>query len=1192
MQMPVDSQNPMMNMHHPDDFLGVPSLIYEPLLQPIQQVTSTLAASDSALETRTVYDALSRSQKQLDRLIWLAKQMRRMIVGDMEAAWQALAEIDALVSSQNTGGKPLPTPTSGNIPTDNEQQAGTSFGSMNMGTAEATDAFVHFSLTAVVDIFAGVAYLARADTVALKSMLTAVRDMVSGLVAPLAVLSQLATAYLNNKEQADALSAALRSFATGSSLPDWPIWDSQHIPPWTNSDDTDELSHFLRALDELYQRWEANNPVTYWLSLISEERNTSAIVQLSAAAVWTGDQITLTADAALPFDQQQPARVGVFFTPGAQADVVNWQANEIAITVPEKAATGSVYFGRILGADEEQSIRNKCQEFATRFLNAWIESIFPLQPLPNWARPSSASQGHQNSLTVYHRPRIASFVGVDEVGHIITNNPIPTGSQVDLSWTVLFDTPMPPQISILMGNEIIQQALRPLGSLRMQCSEDQTFTCKATDNHSPVPHTAIWNVHITTSNGGKVTGEAPGSEMAPMSMRWMSPSKVVPMGGGGGGEDIISAQFGKFDPIDPNRDLGIVAVHAVLLKTGHVLFFSFDERPGPVGGVGEKQFPDWYFTDPNRGKFRLFDPDPDGDRGHVIDPNEALLANNPFCAGQCVLPDGRVLIAGGQGAGGGADVLPLANPSLGVGVESLFLDDVSGSDKFLYTYDPDTRRWDRWQDLHDRRYYPTCATLPNGQAFIAGGFSNLSRESIFDKLFGIQWNQNDKYELFDGQTLSGQHDFKSVLVYPILQVLPAYGFTPLMFVHTRRMTYLFNYGLGEPSPVGVFIGDNNNELRFDSLHPGVNGSQTYPFQAGHVLLPIGPEKGIVKILIVGGSPTDHQGDGSQDALKEAWIFECDPDHPATSRWRPTQGTPGFGRIMGDTVLLPDQTVLIVNGASHGSANNHQNPVLVAEIFDPKDESFRFVSEVQLDAAHPRMYHSTALLLPDGRVIVAGTTAFYNKEGTVALPDDTTFQIYNPPYMFKGPRPVIAQAPAEVYYSTPFDIGVSVTAPANIANVVLMRPGAVTHSNDMDQRLVILAITARTEDLGSLTALGPQNSTVAPPGYYMLFIVDANDVPSRAQFVIVKQNPKGKESKESKEGKDKEHEKSPSKDHKELKDGGDGPNTADAPAAVLDRLSESSKDTAEFPPAGQAFIQPHERPPVGEQALQPPAQGER
>ncbi|MGH3372839.1 MAG: galactose oxidase-like domain-containing protein, partial [Nocardioidaceae bacterium] len=184
----------------------------------------------------------------------------------------------------------------------------------------------------------------------------------------------------------------------------------------------------------------------------------------------------------------------------------------------------------------------------------------------------------------------------------------------------------------------------------------------------------------------------------------------------------------------------------------------------------------------------------------------------------------------------------------------------------------------------------------------------------------------------------------------------------------------------------------------------------------------------------------------------------------------------------NAVLLPDGTVLAVGG-NRGTAN-YDVPVLSAELYDPASGTWREVAAQQA----PRAYHSTAMLLPDGRVLSAGQT-----NGTM----QTTAEIYSPPYLFAGPRPVITGAPTGIGYGGTFSVGTD--RPADIDQVVLIRPTTVTHGVNFDQRSVALSFSVQA---GGLSVNGPPSSAHAPPGRYMLFLVDDTGVQSVARWVSV------------------------------------------------------------------------------------------
>jgi Domain of unknown function (DUF1929)/Kelch motif len=187
------------------------------------------------------------------------------------------------------------------------------------------------------------------------------------------------------------------------------------------------------------------------------------------------------------------------------------------------------------------------------------------------------------------------------------------------------------------------------------------------------------------------------------------------------------------------------------------------------------------------------------------------------------------------------------------------------------------------------------------------------------------------------------------------------------------------------------------------------------------------------------------------------------------------------RINACAILLPDGNVIVIGG---NSKDLFDNPVYTVQMFNPDSKIWTRLASMHV----PRGYHSTALLLPDGRILSSGTTPFGNWE--------LRMEIYSPYYLFRGPRPIITKVVKSVVYGHPFSV--SYTSTRYIQSVVLIRPGSVTHAFDMDQRYVELVFTVAST--GLLTVEVPRDEHLAPPGYYMLFLLDDAGVPSEAVFV--------------------------------------------------------------------------------------------
>jgi hypothetical protein len=238
----------------------------------------------------------------------------------------------------------------------------------------------------------------------------------------------------------------------------------------------------------------------------------------------------------------------------------------------------------------------------------------------------------------------------------------------------------------------------------------------------------------------------------------------------------------------------------------------------------------------------------------------------------------------------------------------------------------------------------------------------------------------------------------------------------------------------------------------------------YRSHGASVLLP-----GLTEVLALGGSK--HHG-----ATSTAEIIDLGAAEPS---WRTTQPM-SHARKHLNAVLLADGTVLVTGGGRKGE---YGRPVKVAELFDPVTETWTTAAAQQA----PRAYHSTALLLPDGRVLSAG-----HDNGRRA----TKAEIYSPPYLFRGPRPTIASTSEELTYGGGFEI--ATPDAADIGRVALVKPGSVTHGVNFDQRYVDVGFV-RTGD-ATLSVTAPSTPEAAPPGYYMLFIVNSLGVPSEAAWV--------------------------------------------------------------------------------------------
>ena len=227
-----------------------------------------------------------------------------------------------------------------------------------------------------------------------------------------------------------------------------------------------------------------------------------------------------------------------------------------------------------------------------------------------------------------------------------------------------------------------------------------------------------------------------------------------------------------------------------------------------------------------------------------------------------------------------------------------------------------------------------------------------------------------------------------------------------------------------------------------------------------------------KVLVMGGgSPT----------TRTAEVIDLNAASPT---WR-SVAPMAIARRHLNATILPDGKVLVTGGTSGRGFSNPDFAVFAAEMWDPATESWTTMASGQVW----RIYHSAAVLLPDGRVLITGGNCCPETE------------VYEPPYLFKGPRPTIDSAPETVTYGQSFLV--QTADAASITQVTWIRLSSVTHSFNMDQRINRLNFSQTT---GGLDVVAPSNPNLVPPGYYMLFILNSNDVPSVAKIVRINAGP--------------------------------------------------------------------------------------
>lgn len=366
-----------------------------------------------------------------------------------------------------------------------------------------------------------------------------------------------------------------------------------------------------------------------------------------------------------------------------------------------------------------------------------------------------------------------------------------------------------------------------------------------------------------------------------------------------------------------------------------------------------------------------------------------------------------------------------------------------------HIYDPVADSWRRLPDMVLERWYPTNTLLANGDVLVVAGDIVPGLENPLAQVW--QTAQDTWHYLAD------------------LRSVPNY---PWMFLTTNGK--VFHAGPNDdtcyldPAGKGTWECARPYRTAFASLR-GAGSAVMYDDN---------------KILIVGG------GNIQQPPSKTAEVIDLNAANPA---WRYTRPM-AYARIHFNATLLPDGTVLVTSGTGTHAFNDATDAVLAAERWNPATEVWSTMASMQFK----RLYHSSALLLPDGRVMVGG--------GGQPPPEGETdrqdFEIFSPPYLFKGKRPTITLAPLVVSYGQTFLV--QTPEAASIRHVNWLRLPSVTHGFDENQRLNRLSFAPRA---GGLYVTVPTNPNLTPPGHYMLFLLNQNGVPSVAQIIQV--SPKGR-----------------------------------------------------------------------------------
>ncbi len=361
-------------------------------------------------------------------------------------------------------------------------------------------------------------------------------------------------------------------------------------------------------------------------------------------------------------------------------------------------------------------------------------------------------------------------------------------------------------------------------------------------------------------------------------------------------------------------------------------------------------------------------------------------------------------------------------------------------------FDPDTSTWTRVADMHTARWYPSVTPLGDGRYLaLSGNSDNPSTWADTPEVYDAETNT---WTELNGIDTSEIH----VEEYPMTFLTPGGKV----------------FAIGPEQDESFLLGVSPQSWVQTGGASGIVNGSSVMYRPG-------------KVLYTGGAASFT---GSSPAQPDASTIDLTDGAPD---WTPVADM-RHGRSYHTLTMLADGTVLAVGGATTG-ARPVFTGVLPAEIWDPRTGAWTEMAPI----ATARNYHSTALLRPDGRVLVSGGghTRSGNEDGQFSS------QIFTPPYLLRGTRPTIASAPSTIEHGA--TITVDTPDAQDIASVHLVSLGANTHQASMGQHFVPLDFTRQA---GALTVQAPADAALAPAAPYMLFVVDTDGVPSVAKIVTV------------------------------------------------------------------------------------------
>ncbi|GBB84716.1 hypothetical protein RclHR1_01130011 [Rhizophagus clarus] len=512
---------------------------------------------------------------------------------------------------------------------------------------------------------------------------------------------------------------------------------------------------------------------------------------------------------------------------------------------------------------------------------------------------------------------------------------------------------------------------------------------------------------------------------------------------------------------------GVNAMHAVLVAPRKVVFIDKVEQNQLKRPDGVSAISSEYDLDTNTAK-------PLG------------IYTNTFCSAGSWLGNGTLVEVGGDVVNGNA---------YRSGVQTLRLYDTGVGD---------------WVELEgivpSNRWYPAMLTLPNGNVMVVGGSTagaGKNKPEINNPTYMI-------YPPPSGKLVDVPLDLLTTALpynlYPIVHVIPNSEGKTLLFMFANQMGIQYDLDAGKTL------------FNYPNI-PG--GIRSYPLTGSSVILPLSPTDNYNPTIMICGGNKDFEI--TSPAESSCGRLELTT---ANAAWE-MDNFGGQGRVMPDSTILVDGSILFVNGAATGragfrsgkGANSifvNEDPVFTPFLYDPFAKTYKTLAASTI----PRMYHSVSTLIPDGTVLIAGSNPQPDVTLDVKYPTEYRVEIFTPPYLYTQiPRPHIISLQTTSIDNNRINVnyGQEVTMIVQIKSngsppslkAAIIHHGFVTHSQNFSQRYVYLEITnfwydSTTPDQYILTIKLPPNPTVIAPGPSYIYVFNYDSPPLSGAPVLLTQ----------------------------------------------------------------------------------------